>query len=35
VAFTSSRGGVFISSPDGLNQVKVLSGPLSTVRWGR
>jgi TolB protein len=34
VAFTSSRGGIFISSPDGLNQTKVLSGPLSTVRWG-
>jgi TolB protein len=35
VAFASSRGGIFISSPDGLNQIKVLSGSLSTVRWGR
>ena len=36
VAFASpSRGGIFISSPDGLNQIKVLTGPFSTVRWGR
>lgn len=35
IAFTSSRGGIFIMSPDGLNQTKVLNGPLSTVRWGR
>ena len=35
VAFASSRGGIFVSNPDGLNQIKVLSGPLSTVRWGR
>jgi TolB protein len=35
VAFASSRGGIFISNPDGLNQIKVLSGPLSTVRWGK
>jgi TolB protein len=34
VAFASSRGGVFISNPDGLNQIKVLSGAISTVRWG-
>jgi TolB protein len=35
VAFASSRGGVYVSNPDGLNQIKVLNGPLSTVRWGR
>lgn len=35
VAFASSRGGIFISNPDGLNQTKVLSGSLSTVRWSR
>lgn len=35
VAFASSRGGVFISSPEGLNQNRVLSGALSNVRWSR
>jgi TolB protein len=35
VAFASSRGGVFISNPEGLNQTKVLSGALSNVRWSR
>jgi TolB protein len=35
VAFSSSRGGIFIMSPDGLNQTKVLNGPLTTIRWGR
>ncbi len=35
VAFASSRGGIFISNPDGLNQIKVLNGTLSTVRWGQ
>ena len=35
IAFASSRGGVFISNPDGLNQIKVLSGSISTVRWSR
>ncbi len=35
VAFASSRGGVFISNPEGLNQIKVLNGTISTVRWGR
>ena len=33
VAFVSSRGGVFISNPDGLNQIKILNGAISTVRW--
>ncbi|MDH5672193.1 MAG: hypothetical protein OEZ06_08595 [Myxococcales bacterium] len=35
VAFASSRGGLFISNPDGLNQTKVLSGSISTVRWSQ
>jgi TolB protein len=35
VAFVSSRGGVFVSNPDGLNQIKILNGNVSTVRWGR
>jgi len=33
VAFVSSRGGLFISNPDGLNQIKVISGAISTPRW--
>jgi TolB protein len=33
VAFASTRGGIFISNPEGLNQNKVLSGALSNVRW--
>jgi TolB protein len=33
VAFASSRGGIFISNPEGLNQTKVLTGALSNVRW--
>lgn len=35
VAFSSSRGGMFISNPEGLNQTKVLSGAISTIRWGQ
>jgi TolB protein len=35
VAFASSRGGTFISNPEGLNQTKVLSGFVSTIRWGQ
>jgi TolB protein len=35
VAFASSRGGIFISNPEGLNQNKVVSGAISTVRWSR
>ena len=31
--FSSSRGGLFISNPEGLNQTKILSGPFTTVRW--
>jgi TolB protein len=33
VAFASSRGGVFISNPEGLNQTKVMTGDLSNIRW--
>ena len=35
IAFASSRGGIFITNPEGLNQNKVLSGSISTVRWSR
>jgi TolB protein len=33
VMFASTRGGLYISNPEGLNQNKILSGSLSTVRW--
>jgi TolB protein len=33
IAFASSRGGIFITNPEGLNQNKVVSGAISTVRW--
>ncbi|HMI89994.1 MAG TPA: hypothetical protein VK509_01465 [Polyangiales bacterium] len=33
VMFSSSRGGLYISNPEGLNQTKILSGALTTVRW--
>lgn len=35
VAFASSRGGIFISNPEGLNQNKVVSGAISNVRWSQ
>jgi TolB protein len=35
LAFSSSRGGMYISNPEGLNQNKVLSGAISTIRWGQ
>jgi TolB protein len=35
VAFWSSRGGVFVSNPEGLNQNKVISGHAETIRWSR
>lgn len=35
IAFASSRGGIFIASPEGLNQNKVISGSASTIRWGQ
>lgn len=33
VAFASSRGGIYISNPQGLNQIRVVSGGAETVRW--
>ena len=35
VAFHSSRGGVFISNPEGLNQIKVIGGSAETIKWSR
>ncbi len=35
VAFASSRGGIFISNPEGLNQTLVVRGGAETVRWSR
>jgi TolB protein len=35
VAFASSRGGIFLSNPEGLNQNLVIKGSASTVRWGQ
>ena len=33
VAFASSRGGIFVSNPEGLNQQKIVSGAAETIRW--
>lgn len=35
VAFASSRGGVFLSNPEGLNQNLVIRGNAETIRWSR
>ncbi|MCB9595620.1 MAG: PD40 domain-containing protein [Sandaracinaceae bacterium] len=35
VAFYSSRGGIFISNPEGLNQNLVIPGHAETLRWSR
>lgn len=35
IAFASSRGGIFISNPEGLNQNRVVEGSAETVRWSR
>jgi TolB protein len=35
IAFASSRGGIFIANPQGLNQTRVVSGAAETVRWSR
>lgn len=35
VAFYSSRGGIFIASPEGLNQNLVIPGHAETLRWSR
>jgi TolB protein len=35
VAFASSRGGIYLSNPQGLNQIRVLSGAAETIRWSK
>jgi TolB protein len=35
LAFASSRGGIYVSNPVGLNQIRVVSGAAETVRWSR
>lgn len=35
VAFHSSRGGIFISNPEGLNQNMTIKGSADTIRWSR
>ncbi|MBN2343158.1 MAG: PD40 domain-containing protein [Deltaproteobacteria bacterium] len=35
VAFHSSRGGIFISNPEGLNQQQVIGGSAETIKWSR
>lgn len=35
VAFHSSRGGIFVSNPEGLNQQKVIGGSAETIKWSR
>ena len=35
IAFYSSRGGIFLSSPEGLNQNLVIPGHAETLRWSR
>jgi TolB protein len=33
IAFASSRGGIYVSNPQGLNQIRIVSGAAETVRW--
>jgi TolB protein len=33
IAFASSRGGIYVANPQGLNQIRVISGGAETVRW--
>ena len=35
IAFASSRGGIFISNPQGLNHQRVVRGTAETLRWSR
>lgn len=35
VAFASSRGGIFLANPEGLNQNLVVPGAAETIRWSR
>ncbi len=34
VAFWSSRGGIYVSNPEGLNQHRIIPGAAETLRWG-
>ena len=35
IAFSSTRGGIFLSSPEGQNQNLVIPGGAETIRWSR
>jgi TolB protein len=35
IAFASSRGGIYLSNPQGLNQIRVVSGAAETIRWSK
>ena len=35
VAFYSSRGGIYVSNPEGMNQNLVVKGHAETIRWSR
>ncbi|MCC6748211.1 MAG: PD40 domain-containing protein, partial [Deltaproteobacteria bacterium] len=35
IAFSSSRGGVWVATPDGLNQQQVYRGQAETLSWGK
>ncbi len=35
VAFWSSRGGIFVSNPEGLNQNLTVKGGANTIRWSK
>lgn len=35
VAFHSSRGGIFVSNPEGLNQILTVKGGADTIRWSK
>ncbi len=35
IAFASSRGGIYVASPQGLNQIRIVSGGAETIRWSR
>lgn len=35
IAFASSRGGIYVANPQGLNQTRIISGAAETIRWSR
>jgi hypothetical protein len=35
LAFYSTRGGIYVSSPEGLNQNLIVPGVAETLRWSR